>query len=748
MKTKCSFLRTAWARFARATQLPRGNQARSWAVCPRALLPCVATLFLVQTALSQAPGAASDGSSAAASAPVGGQTGEQKLEAARAALQGPRKDTAKAKKLLLDLLAKDKATLQPGSLCYVYVYLGYIEDRATNRTEAIAWYKQALALKEGDMIRECAQLGLKEPMTWIRHLDAEAEPERQTGSPASPPNPAASDPRLEAKVKFAAKQTGEMKLQEARRALRGEPKDAARAKKLLLQIVEHDKDTLEPTELCHAYVYLGYIEDRAGNRDQAIAWYNKALGIREANRWILECASFGLKRPLTWIRHLDEGTAPSSPSNPPVKTLDLGKAYVTTEQPPAGLVPAKELSPEERRENFDLLCEAIDKTYADFELKSINWPEVRLRYQARLDQAATADAFYLLLFQLVNELKDTHSRLQNYSPPRPARGPGLSVELFEGRPFVVAVPPGSEAAGKGVKPGAEIVEVDGAAVEEKMERLRACLPACSSEWAFRREACRYLLAGEKGSTVTVKLRSADGRTSDTVTLERSAGLGRRAARVCPLELTRQRFVHYGRHPSGLGYIRIESFNGRDEVADEFDRAVEALRTTPGLILDIRDNPGGFGQQRIVSRLLQQSALVCISYRKNGPGHKDLQRIQEHLEPSGPWQYTGPVALLVNDVTGSAADLFACRLRSAGRVVTIGSTTHGNLSGVASFAVLPCGLVVRISNGYMCDAKDRPIEGHGNEPDVSVSPSITDFLSGKDPVLDKAVSLLGARDHQN
>ncbi len=225
-------------------------------------------------------------------------------------------------------------------------------------------------------------------------------------------------------------------------------------------------------------------------------------------------------------------------------------------------------------------------------------------------------------------------------------------------------------------------------------------------------------------------------------------MGRRANRACPFELTRQRFVHFGRHPSGLGYIRIESFNGRGEVADEFDRALEALRTTPGLILDIRDNPGGFGQPRIVCRLLQQRALVAISYCKNGPGHKDLQRSEEHLEPGGPWQYTEPAALLVNDVTGSAADLFACWLRSAGRVMTIGSTTHGNLSGVAAFAVLPCGLVARISNGYICDAKDQPIEGHGNEPDVSVSPTAAEVLNGKDPVMDKAVALLSAKNPQH
>jgi C-terminal processing protease CtpA/Prc len=61
--------------------------------------------------------------------------------------------------------------------------------------------------------------------------------------------------------------------------------------------------------------------------------------------------------------------------------------------------------------------------------------------------------------------------------------------------------------------------------------------------------------------------------------------------------------------------------------------------------------------------------------------------------------------------------------------------------VATFAVLPCGLVVRISNGYISDARDRPIEGNGNIPDVTVEPTIDDFLNRRDPVLDRAVDLL-------
>jgi carboxyl-terminal processing protease len=213
------------------------------------------------------------------------------------------------------------------------------------------------------------------------------------------------------------------------------------------------------------------------------------------------------------------------------------------------------------------------------------------------------------------------------------------------------------------------------------------------------------------------------------------------ARPTDIELTRQRFVHFGSHSSGLGYIRIESFNGRDEIADEFDRALAALRETPGLLLDIRDNTGGYGQPRIVGRLLRERTVVTIAYLKSGSRHSDLERRPDFLGPTGPWQYARPIALLVNDVTGSAADLFACELRSAGRVLTVGTTTHGNLSGVAKHVVLPCGLIVRVSNGYLADSGDRPIEGAGNIPDIVVEPTIEDFLAGRDPVIDRAVAAL-------
>ena len=75
------------------------------------------------------------------------------------------------------------------------------------------------------------------------------------------------------------------------------------------------------------------------------------------------------------------------------------------------------------------------------------------------------------------------------------------------------------------------------------------------------------------------------------------------------------------------------------------------------------------------------------------------------------------------------------------MVTVGSTTYGNLAGVAIYGVIPCGLVVRISNGYISDAKDLPVEVNRNKPDVEVEPSIKDYLSGRDPVLVRAVEFV-------
>ena len=519
-------------------------------------------------------------------------------------------------------------------------------------------------------------------------------------------------------------------LEQAKQALTGDHKDTDKARTLLLNIVQNGKAEVRPVTLAWSYIYLGYIEDRAKNREAALGWYQKVVALNSLDNSSVPIANYGLKQPLDWLRHLDAPQQQQQPQSAPKQ--QYGKAY-TTQQPPAGVTLKHNLSAADRREHFEDLWRLIDTNYAHFKLKAIDWTEVGHRYRAQLDALTGDDDFYLLMFHLVNELKDTHSWLQGYKPPMLSTVPGMSIDMFNGRPYVLS----------GAKAGWEVLSVDGFTVADKLESLRPYIPARSSERAFQRQAGRLLLAGDRDSAITVKLRSPEDKI-ETVQARRGAMASPPPAQKAAFDLTRQRFVHFGKHPSGLGYIRIESFNGREEIADEFDRALEALRDSPGLILDIRENPGGYNQSRIVGRLLQKRSLAIISYSRNGPKHDDLARRESYLEPTGKWQYTGPVALLVNVGTGSAADLFACQLRSAGRVVTIGTTTEGNLSGVAIYAVLPCGLVVRISNGFISDAAEHPIEVNGNIPDIVVEPDIQDYLHGRDPVLQRAADTILAR----
>jgi len=283
-----------------------------------------------------------------------------------------------------------------------------------------------------------------------------------------------------------------------------------------------------------------------------------------------------------------------------------------------------------------------------------------------------------------------------------------------------------------------VLGVDGLTVEQRVEAIRPLIHLYSSQQGFLEQACRRILDGERGTYVKVAFMNASGSRA-TASLQR-AGSQRENIIKPAFNVTKGPFIWYGLHPSGCGYIRICSFDGRMEIADAFDEALEQMKDTPGLIIDVRDNPGGFGtsQARIIGRFITSKTHVSKDYVRNGPGHGDFQESDDYCVPAGNWQYTKPVALLINATTGSACDLFTCRFKSTARPIIIGTTTHGNLTGQGIYVQLPCNLVVRISNGYVCDVTGRIIEGNGTEPQIRVEPAIKDIVNGTDPVIERAV----------
>ncbi len=545
---------------------------------------------------------------------------------------------------------------------------------------------------------------------------------------------------------FAASNNSQAKLAEARDALKAPQKKLDLANRLLLELIEEHKTDFDSVDLCHIYTYLGYIADHRGKRQEAIKWYEKAASMEgDRLRWIREVAKIGLRQPVTWIRHLDaansEGARHSNWRNSVIDRIDEG--VVVTEQPPRDLKVQQHLSQEDMRANFSILCRAIERYFSFFEHKRIDWPSVKRACEEKVSNSKTAEDFYITMEEFMRELRDSHSWLCNFhsKPPRGQYGPGFETQLVEKQAVVTQVMSRSDAEQAGLRPGAIITAIDSHSVADMIDCLRVQLKVFSSDRGFYDAAYREIPMGERNSECRVTFKASPDAAAQTVALSRTH---RRQDKPQPQPFVSMRgeYVWSGQHPSGLGYIRILSFTGRMQVANEFDRALESLREAPALIIDIRDNLGGFGtgQERIVGRFLSQACPVAISFQRS-VGASDFISHTTTFAPAGSWQYHKPVVLLLNSRTGSAADLFATYSISTDRPIAVGTTTHGNLTGVGVYAVLPCNLVVRISNGYVCDADGRIIEGQGNQPQVFVEQTISDLAAGRDTALLRAIELL-------
>lgn len=100
-----------------------------------------------------------------------------RLDAARQALTGDHKDPDKAKQLLLEVVSGGLNDATPEELAWAQIYLGYIEDRAGHRDAALSCYQKALAIQGATPgTVSMARVGLRQPLTWIRHLDAPSPP--------------------------------------------------------------------------------------------------------------------------------------------------------------------------------------------------------------------------------------------------------------------------------------------------------------------------------------------------------------------------------------------------------------------------------------------------------------------------------------------------------------------------------------------------------------------------------------------
>jgi len=162
--------------------------------------------------------------------------------------------------------------------------------------------------------------------------------------------------------------------------------------------------------------------------------------------------------------------------------------------------------------------------------------------------------------------------------------------------------------------------------------------------------------------------------------------------------------------NGIGYIQLSTFISND-ASREFRNALQKMANTDGIIIDLRDNPGGLlsNALEIADMLLENGAIVSTISRHGR--HTDLA--------SGEPLTHQPIVVLVDDESASASEILASALQDNGRGILVGTKTYGK-GLVQEINRLPGGAAVHITVSRYLTPGGSDINKIGVAPDINVS----------------------------
>ena len=267
-------------------------------------------------------------------------------------------------------------------------------------------------------------------------------------------------------------------------------------------------------------------------------------------------------------------------------------------------------------------------------------------------------------------------------------GIGVEIERLRDRVTVITVFDGGAAAQAGIQPGDQIVEVEGEAarewsVVEISERLRG-LPGESVSAAFWRQ-----IPGEERRVELIR---------------------------APVQLSSVREVTIDE--SGFGYLAIRHFG--EQTAGEVDRVLEDFEAARlrGLIIDMRDNPGGLldAAKDVADLLLPPGQLITFIEGR-------IKEEREEFRAGPGLRLPGvPVVVIINEGSASGAEIVAGALQDANRASVVGATSFGKGS-VQSIYSFRTGDALRQTTARYYLPSGRSIDKVGVQPDVEVEFSV-------------------------
>ena len=282
----------------------------------------------------------------------------------------------------------------------------------------------------------------------------------------------------------------------------------------------------------------------------------------------------------------------------------------------------------------------------------------------------------------------------------------MTTNAKNGHIVVLATMKGSPAENAGLKPGDEIIGVDG----------EDCTTKNSTEVSNK-------IKGEEGTTVKLEIL----RDNQTLTFE----VKRENIKVNPVE---GKVVN-----DNIGYIKFTSFD--ETTAEDFKTTYEQLasQNIQSLIIDLRNNGGGLVDQAvdIADYFLEKGQVVIYEVDKNGNEEAEMSENDPIINM--------PVVILTNENTASASEILAGSLKDYGKATIVGTTTYGKgvIQQILSFKD---GSGLKITTEEYQTPNHNKINKIGIEPDEVVELPDTvenelDVPEDQDTQLQKAIEIL-------
>ncbi len=265
-------------------------------------------------------------------------------------------------------------------------------------------------------------------------------------------------------------------------------------------------------------------------------------------------------------------------------------------------------------------------------------------------------------------------------------GIGIEITLVKDVLTVVSPIEDTPAYNAGVKSGDQIIKIDGKStkditIQEAVSKLR----------------------GPKDTKVTITI------------------LREGLAKPKDIEVTRStikiRSIKSKVYDDHIGYIRISSFQER--TGDDLKKALQEIeakaRPLNGIVLDMRNNPGGLLNQSVeVSDAFLKSGIIVSTRGRSKSMESEAAAKDDGDEP------TCPMVVLVNEGTASAAEIVSGALQDNGRAVILGTQTFGKGS-VQTVIPLEDGAALKLTTAKYYTPKGRSIQAEGITPDIVVKP---------------------------